>query len=483
VFSVVTPGANGELSGVAELRELHVAWKESRDKNCEKLPKTSELRFHGFKKRNKQSSSGFFGGFSQFLSRLFFQATCSSRRSAVKRFFKRDQMLNSESLPKIQRAIAEAGLDGWLIFDFHGLNPVATGMLALEGMGTRRIFVLIPREGAPLAITHAIEQGPWIRWPREWGKVEYSGWRELESNLESAVNGKRVAMEYSPGDAVPYLDRVPAGVLEMVREAGATVVSSADLVSRFYAVWTAQDLDSHKRAAEIIGPIAQQAFRKAGDAANSKTPLTEHELQQWILGEFAKNGLSTDHGPIVAIGPNAANPHYEPTATGSAKIERGAILLIDLWARFEGGVFADQTWMASLGQPSQRDNEVWLAVRDARDAAIALLKERVKAGEPVSGGEVDDATRNVIKSRGYGERFIHRTGHSIDARDLHGSGPHIDNLETREERKLIPGVGFSIEPGIYIAGDVGMRSEVNGWMAGDDVLITPESYQKELIIV
>jgi Xaa-Pro aminopeptidase len=394
-----------------------------------------------------------------------------------------NEMLTLETLPRVQEALAEAGVDGWLIFDFHGLNPVATGLLALSGMGTRRIFVLIPREGVPVAITHAIEQGPWQNWPPAWKKVVYSGWRELESNLREIVDGKRVAMEYSPGDAVPYLDRVPAGVLELVQNSGATVVSSADLVSRFYAVWSKEDLASHKRAAEIVAGIAKAAFTKAGEAADSGSPLTEFKLQQWILGEFAANGLNTDHGPIVAIGPSASNPHFEPAPHGSAPIERGAILLIDLWAREEGGVFADQTWMGSLGQPSKRDYEIWLAVRDARDAAISILRQRLESGQPVRGGEVDDAAREVIKARGYGDRFLHRTGHSIDSRDLHGSGPHIDNLETREERSLIPGVGFSIEPGIYLTGDVGMRSEVNGWVSDHGVLITPSSYQTDLIIV
>jgi Xaa-Pro aminopeptidase len=392
-------------------------------------------------------------------------------------------MLNTESLPEIQKALSEANLDGWLMFDFHGLNPVATGMLPREGMGTRRIFVLVPRSGKPVAVTHAIEQGPWKNWPAEWHKTQYSGWRELESQLKSIVAGKRVAMEYSPGDAVPYLDRVPAGVLEMVRSAGATVVSSADLVSRFYAVWTRENLASHKRASEIIARIAQAAFKRAGDAASNGSPLTEYELQQWILGEFAANKLNTDHGPIVAIGPSAANPHFEPKQEGSARIERGSILLIDLWAREDEGVFADQTWMASLGEPFERDMSVWLAVRDARDAAIALLRERINSGQPVRGGEVDDAARDVITSRGYGDRFIHRTGHSIDARDLHGSGPHIDNLETREERLLISGVGFSIEPGVYLTGEVGMRSEVNGVIGEREVIITPSAYQTEMIIV
>jgi Xaa-Pro aminopeptidase len=393
------------------------------------------------------------------------------------------EMLNKESLSDIQKVLADSAVDGWLIFDFRGLNPVAAGILGVEGMGSRRIFAYIPKTGSPVAITHAIEQGPWRAWPQDWKKIVYSGWRELESALKEVVNGKNVAMEYSPGDAVPYLDRVPAGVLEMVRAAGANVVSSADLVSRFYAVLTDEQLASHKRAAEIIARIAKNAFQKAGEAASGKTPLTEFKLQQWILGEFSANDLSTDHGPIVAIGPNAANPHFEPSRENSARIERGAILLIDLWAREEGGVFADQTWMASLGEPSERDRDIWLAVRDGRDAAISLLRDRLDNGGSVKGGEVDDAARAVIASRGFGEHFIHRTGHSIDARDLHGSGPHIDNLETRDERSLIPGVGFSIEPGVYLTGDVGMRSEVNGFVSKSGVTITPQSYQTDLIIV
>jgi Xaa-Pro aminopeptidase len=392
-------------------------------------------------------------------------------------------MLSKESLGQVQAALADSDADGWLIFDFHGLNPVASGILGLDGMQSRRIFAFIPRSGSPVAITHAIEQGPWKHWPSDWKKIVYSGWRELESSLKEVVNGKTVAMEYSPGDAVPYLDRIPAGVLELVRNSGARVVSSADLVSRFYAVWTDDNLKSHRRAAEIVKQVARKAFERAGEAASSGSPLTEFKLQQWILGEFSAAGLDTDHGPIVAIGPNAANPHFAPEAQNSAAIERGSILLIDLWAREEGGVFADQTWMGSLGEPSERDQKVWLAVRDARDAAIALLRERLGKGQPLRGGEVDDAARAVIVSRGFGDQFIHRTGHSIDARDLHGSGPHIDNLETREERALIPGVGFSIEPGIYIPGDVGMRSEVNGIVTSEGVIITPDSYQTDLFIV
>ncbi|HVF40477.1 MAG TPA: Xaa-Pro peptidase family protein [Gemmatimonadaceae bacterium] len=392
-------------------------------------------------------------------------------------------MLTPASLGSFQSALRDAELDGWLLFDFHGLNPVAMGLLGLHGMATRRIFVLIPREGAPVAVTHAIEQGPWRDWPAEWSKTTYSGWRALESQLSDLVSGKRIAMEYSPGDAVPYLDRIPAGVLEMVRAAGADVVSSADLVTRFYAVWSPDNKASHERAAAKIAVIAHRAMERAGSAASAGSPLTEHELQQWILEQFSAEGLSTDHGPIVAIGPNAANPHYEPTVDRAAKIERGAILLIDLWAKEENGVFADQTWMGSLGEPSARDMEVWTSVRDARDAAITMIRERVERSQPLRGGEVDDAARAVITVRGYGDAFIHRTGHSIDPRDLHGSGPHIDNLETREERLLTSGIGFSIEPGIYLAGDVGMRSEVNAYIGEHEALITPSVYQNDLIIV
>ena len=392
-------------------------------------------------------------------------------------------MLRAESLPALQSALERAGVDGWLLYDFHGLNPVAVGMLELPGMTTRRFFVYIPRKGSPVAITHAIEQGPWAAWPSKWRKEKYSSWRVLESLLTGLVKGKRIAMEYSPGDAVPYLDRVPAGVIEMVRNAGATVVSSADLVSAFYAVWSDEQRASHERAARAVATIGREAIRLAGSRADSAAPLTEYALQTWIKEKFAAGDLETDHGPIVAIGPNAANPHYEPTAESSAIIKRGEILLVDLWAREKNGVFADQTWMGSLGVPSERDLKIWLAVRDARDAAISLLEKRISSHQPVRGGEVDDAAREVITARGYGDNFFHRTGHSIDPRDLHGSGPHIDNLETREERQLIPGVGFSIEPGIYLANDVGMRSEVNGFVGADALLITPSDYQKDLLIV
>lgn len=400
-------------------------------------------------------------------------------------------MLNQRSLAGVQRAIADAGVDGWLLYDFRRINPIAAGMLAREGMLTRRIFCYIPRSGNPVAITHAIEQGPWRDWPADWTKVVYSSWPSLEESLRSAVSGRRVAMEYSPGDAVPYVDYVPGGVLEMVRNAGAEVVTSGELVSRIYAVWTDEEIASHERAAEIIARVAKDAFARAGKAAREMAPLTEFALTEWIRGEFARHDLETDHGPNVSVGANAANPHYEPSADASSAILPGSVVLIDLWAREKSlasggpGMYADQTWMASVGEPSQRARDVFAAIRDARDAALSLLRQRLTAGEPVRGGEIDDAARAVVVSRGFGDAFTHRTGHSIDVRGLHGSGPHIDNLETREERLLVPGVGFSIEPGIYLSGELGMRTEVNAYVAADgrSVVVTPREIQRDLIVV
>ncbi len=390
-------------------------------------------------------------------------------------------MITPDTLPALQRMLADGDLDGWLLYDFHGANAIAAAVLGLRGMVTRRVFALVPRDGVPVAVTHAIEQGPWRDWPEAWGREVYSSWRTLEDTVKRLVNGKRVAMEYSPGDAVPYLDRVPGGVLEMVRNAGAEVVSSADLVTRFYAVWSDAELASHERAAEIVARTAREAIAHAGKTIRAGAPLAEHELQQWILDRFEAEGLETDHGPIVAVGANAANPHYAPSASRPHQIASGDLLLIDLWAREPGGIYADQTWMGVLGEPLPRQLAVWETVRDARDAAIALLVRRAADRTPTRGAEGDDAARSVIVERGFGQYFTHRTGHSIDAHELHGSGPHLDNLESREERVLVPGVGFSIEPGVYIPGEIGVRSEVNAYLGDGKLVVTPADYQRELI--
>jgi Xaa-Pro aminopeptidase len=270
----------------------------------------------------------------------------------------------------------------------------------------------------------------------------------------------------------------------MVRALGATVVTSGELISRFFAVWTPAQLDSHRRAAERVREVALAAFGEVGARVRGGGVAREHEIQRWIADAFARAGLEPpDHGPNVSTAENAANPHYEPAAERPREIRDGDVLLIDLWARYPGGVYADQTWMAAVGAPSARAVAVWDAVRDARDAAIALLRDRVGIGAPVRGAEADDAARQVIADRGFGEYFVHRTGHSIDARELHGAGPHLDNLETREERLLIPGVGFSIEPGVYLPGVLGVRSEVNAYIGDEGLLVTPREVQRELVVL
>ena len=392
-------------------------------------------------------------------------------------------MLTPALLPRIQQQLAALKLDGWLLYDFRGTNAIAAGLLGFSGLLSRRVFAYIPREGAPVSIRHAIEPGPWAKWPAEWPFVVYSGWQQLEQEVATLIAGKRIAMEYSPGDAIPYLDRIPAGVLDMVRETGATVVCSGDLVSAIYAVWSDADRASHHRAAVAIAEVADAAFTRIDDALRAGTPIAEHEVQAFILDAFARRGLHTDHGPDVAASENAANPHYVPSASAPRVIRRGDSVLIDLWAREPNGVYADQTWMATVGAPTDRMRTIWHAIRDARDAALTLLSDRLAAGAPVRGQEADDAARAVITERGLGPYFTHRTGHSIDARELHGSGPQLDNMESRDDRLLIPGVGFSVEPGVYIPGEIGMRTEVNAYVTDTGLVVTPEHPQRELRVL
>ncbi len=393
--------------------------------------------------------------------------------------------LTPDTLPAIQAALAAADLDGWLLYEFRHTNPVAHQLLGLTGMVSRRVFTLIPRVGAPTAITHAIEQGPWADWPGDWPKVVYSGWEAMERELRGLVQGRRVAMEYSPGDAVPYVDRIPAGVLDLVRASGATVVTSGDLVSRFFAAWTDDDVRTHRTTAEALAAIADEVLRECGRRARAGTPVREFEAMRWIQEAFATRHLITDHGPNVSFGANAANPHYEPTAEHSALITTGNVLLIDLWAYPDGGMWGDQTWMAWVGGDPVPDRvaAAWTAVRDAREAAIDRLTSAHAQGVPVSGADADDAARAVLVERGFAKYILHRTGHSIDRASLHGSGPNLDNLESRDERTLLPGCGFSVEPGVYVPGDFGIRSEVNGVMTGTGPLITPARRQDALLIV
>ena len=380
---------------------------------------------------------------------------------------------------ELAEALAEAGVDGWLLYGFHGLNPVATRILDLEGLNTRRLFVLLPREGEPVAVAHRIEPASVAGFP---GRVlTYARWEELHAALASVVAGKRLAMEVSPEDAVPYLDRVPYGVVELLRRLGAVIVPSGSLVSRFAASWSAAEAADHRFAAEALAEVAQAALLRA--VTEGGTGLTETALQARVVAAAEARGLVFDTLPIVGFGPNSANPHYEPHAGRDATLRPGEVVLLDLWAgRSRSTVFADQTWMGFAGSrvPALVER-VWEVVRAARDAAIASVRTAAAAGRPIAGYEADRAARTVVESAGFGDRFVHRTGHSID-RELHGSGPHLDDYETHDDRRLVPGVGFSVEPGIYLPGEFGVRSEVNmHWDSGGPE-VTPRSPQERLIV-
>ena len=378
----------------------------------------------------------------------------------------------------LREALASAGVDGWLLYAFHGLNPVATRILELEGLNTRRLFVLLPREGEPVAVAHRIELAPVERFP---GRVlAYARWEELHAALGPVVAGKRLAMEVSPEDAVPYLDRVPAGVVELIRRLGGTVVPSGPLVSRFAAGWTAAEAADHRFAAEVLADVAREALTRAVREADGG--LTETALQARVVAAVEARGLVFDTLPIVGFGPNSANPHYEPHAGTDATLRAGDVVLLDLWAgRSRTTVFADQTWMgyAGAGLPD-RVARVWEVVRAARDAAVSAVQDAAAAGRPIAGFEADRAARGVVEAAGFGERFVHRTGHSID-RDLHGSGPHLDDYETHDDRRLVPGIGFSVEPGVYLPGEFGVRSEVNVHWGEAGPEVTPRAPQTALI--
>jgi Xaa-Pro aminopeptidase len=381
-------------------------------------------------------------------------------------------------------ALNEAGADGWLLFDFRGMNPIAVRVLGIEGLATRRLFVLLPATGQPVAVAHRIELGPLANFP---GEVRpYASWKELHERLGDLLRGRTVAMEISPRNAVPYLDYVPSGVVELLRSLGATIVSSAPLVSRFAARWSAAELAGHRRAAEALARIAQEALQWAGAETARGVEVRETDVQRRVLEAFDRAALVTDHPPIAAFQENSANPHYAPMPGADRRLQAGQVVLLDLWAGpGKGSVFADQTWMGFTGRaPDAEVLRVWQAVHSARDAAVTIIRERwaTRTTRPLTGADVDDVARAVIRDAGYGEQFVHRTGHSID-RELHGSGPHLDNFETSDQRALVPGVGFSVEPGVYIRGRFGMRSEINVFLSEAGPEVTPQVPQEELLTV
>src|SRR5712691_5704504 len=347
-------------------------------------------------------------------------------------------LLEGFDFAALRRALADLGADGWLLYDFRGVNPVAPQVLGLHGLATRRLFVLLARDGPPVAVAHKIELGPLAGFP---GEVRpYAAWPELHAALRALVAGKTLALEVSHNDNVPYVDRVPHGVVQLLESLGARIVSSAPLVTRFAARWSAAELEGHRRAAQALAEIAPEALRWAGSEAARGVDVRETAVQRRVLDAFARAGLVTDNPPIVGFQANSANPHYEPRAGADRRLAAGDVMLLDLWAGpAKGSVFADQTWMGFAGRsPDAEVTRAWDAVRRARDAAVDLLRARWEKRTRVTGADVDDAARAVIRDAGYGEWFVHRTGHSID-RDLHGSGPHLDNFETGDDRQLVAG--------------------------------------------
>lgn len=385
--------------------------------------------------------------------------------------------------------IRNAGVDGWLLYDLEARNKVAAELIGLADGQSRRWFVLLRPDGPPAALAHRIELGEWEVWPYELDG--YVGWEEMEKALTELLSGSRsVAMEVSARDAVPFMDNVPAGVVELVESCGVEVVSSSDLISRTYAQWGDRGRSCHREAAAALAETARAAFELAvravgmgaGTDGNHGTPLPadEFELAEWIRAELTASGL-TGVDTIVGIGPNSAKPHYWPPSRGSTALVAGEVLLIDLWGRLADepqAVFADQTWMGFLGSGLPSDViEPWEAVRDARDAGVTMLREA--GSELPTGSAVDRTVREVLLDRGFGDAIFHRTGHAMD-RVNHGFGPNLDSVETRDDRRLVTGIGFSVEPGLYFDGRFGLRSEINVHLTDGGPEVTPEHIQQDV---
>lgn len=376
----------------------------------------------------------------------------------------------------MQAALRGQAIDGWLFFDHHRRDGLAYRILGFEPprTPTRRWYYFVPAEGEPVKLAHRIEAGMLDALPGE--KRLYAGWQEQEQRLRELLAGaRRVAMQYSPRCAVPYVAMVDAGTVELVRSLGVEVLSSAALVQQFEALWTPEQYASHKRAQAKVDAIRAAAFRLAEERIARGEPVTEFEIKQFILNAFETEGLHTDHGPIVAVNAHASDPHYEPQASGSSEVRKGDLLLIDLWAKLRapGSVYYDITWTAYCGAaPPERMLEIFQAVAGARDAAVARVMQAAASGEPLCGWQVDDAARGYLRGRGLDEYFFHRTGHSI-GEDVHGTGANMDNFETHDDRPIVPGLCFSVEPGVYLA-EFGIRSEVNVYRSEAGAEVTGE---------
>lgn len=372
---------------------------------------------------------------------------------------------------RIQDALKRENLDGWLFFDHHGRDPLAYSVLGLGAADhvTRRWYYMIPAKGEPRGLVHRIERGKIDALPGE--KTAYSSWQEQQSGVAALLKGmKRVAMQYSPLCAVPYVAMVDAGTVELVRAAGVEVVSSAELIQEFEACLTEAQFEMHIEAGKRVDRVCADAFRFIGERIASG--VDEVAVSDFIMQSFRDAGMLTDHGPIVGINGHAGDPHYEPTPARSSKVRPGDFVLMDLWAKLDkpGAPYYDITWTGVCGEPTERVKTVFETVRDARDKAVEAVQSAVAAGREIRGFEVDDAARGHITAKGYGDRFVHRTGHSIGT-EVHGTGANMDNLETHDERRIVPGALFSVEPGIYLE-DFGVRSEVNVFVRKGSAVVT-----------
>jgi Xaa-Pro dipeptidase len=385
-------------------------------------------------------------------------------------------------LEEIQRAIRDEQLDGWLFFDHHERDPLAYGVLgfAPKGIVSRRWYYFIPAEGQPRKLVHKIESFHLDSLPG--AKTAYSGWLEQKTGLGTMLTGAhRIAMQYSPDCAIPYVSMVDGGTIDLIRDLGIEIATSADLIQYFEARWNQEQLDSHLEAGKLVDAIRRDAFRLIGDRIHAGERVTEWQVQEFIKERFSAEDLFTDHGPNVSANANAANPHYAPQPDHSAEIGAGDTVLIDLWAKLNrpNAVYYDITWVGCCtAAPSSDLVNVFNIVRDARDRAIERVQKAAQAGEELRGYQVDDAARSYIQDCGYGEFFFHRTGHSIGTA-VHGAGANMDNLETHDLRRIIPWTCFSIEPGIYLK-DFGVRLEVNMFVGEGSARVTGE-IQRDLV--
>jgi Xaa-Pro dipeptidase len=385
-------------------------------------------------------------------------------------------------LKAIQTALHERGFDAWLFYDHHHRDPIAYKVLDIPEslMVTRRWFYVIPREGEPVKLVHRIEAGHLDSLPGT--KRAYSSWRELWDNLQAMlVKFRTVAMQYSPNNLIPYIGLVDAGTVELVKSFGKEVVSSGDLVARFEAAWSPEQIESHYAARDVIDALIPEAFKEIGRRVRAGK-VTEFEIQQWFAENFKREGIVTEDLPIVAVNANSGNPHYEPKAEGSAQIREGDFVLLDVWGKKNTphAVYYDITWTCVIGTPTDRHVEIFNIVTGGRDAGVKKVQEAYAGKRRIAGWEVDQATREHITNAGYGEYFVHRTGHSI-GEHVHGNGANMDNLETKDDREIIPNTCFSVEPGVYLP-EFGVRSEVNVLIHNGAAEVTGK-IQRELVLI